>query len=52
VAALRTLLNLSAATLAVSYASLLVLLAGGIGAAFVGGWWSRGGRGRRWGCWW
>ncbi|HEY7984328.1 MAG TPA: hypothetical protein VID73_09175 [Ktedonobacterales bacterium] len=42
VAALRTLLNLSAATLAVSYASLLVLLAGGIGAAFVGGWWSRG----------
>jgi hypothetical protein len=42
VAALRALLNLSAATLAVSYVSLLVLLAGGIGATFVGQLWSHG----------
>lgn len=42
VAALRALLNLSATTLAVSYVSLLVLLAGGIGATFVGQLWSHG----------
>ena len=39
---LRTLLNLSARSVAVSFTSLLVLLAAGIGAAFVGHWWSFG----------
>jgi hypothetical protein len=42
VAALRTLLNLSGTTLAFSYVSLLVLLVGGISAAFAGHWWSFG----------
>jgi hypothetical protein len=40
--ALRALLNLSARSLMASYISLLVLLAGGLGAAFIGRWWSFG----------
>jgi hypothetical protein len=41
-AALRALLSLSMTAGSVTFISLLVLLAGGISAAFVGGWWSRG----------
>lgn len=42
VTALRALLNLSGNTLMASFISLLVLLAAGIGAAFVGHWWAFG----------
>jgi hypothetical protein len=42
VAALRTLLNLSMSAQNVTVVSLLVLLVGGISAAFVGGLWSHG----------
>jgi hypothetical protein len=42
VATLRTLLNLSARSLMASYLSLLVLLAAGVGAAFLGHWWAFG----------
>jgi hypothetical protein len=42
VAALRALLTLSSGALMGSYLSLLVLLAAGIGAGFVGNWWSFG----------
>jgi hypothetical protein len=40
--ALRSLLNLSARSLGLAYASLLVLLVAGIWAAFLGHWWAFG----------
>lgn len=39
---IRALLDLSAASLGALYGSLLVLLAGGIVAGFVGDWWGQG----------
>ncbi len=42
VVALRTLLNLSARSLIASSISLVVLLAAGVGAAFLGHWWAFG----------
>jgi hypothetical protein len=42
VTALRTLLSLSMTAGGVTFVSLLVLLAGGVSAAFVGGLWSHG----------
>jgi len=40
--AIRALLNLSSSALIAASVSLLLLLIGGIGAGFVGGWWSFG----------
>lgn len=40
--AIRALLGLSASAVMASFFSLLVLLIGGIGAGFVGHWWSQG----------